>query len=88
MHNLNFGTGKRVEDRIGYPTMDIKNNTTTPPVKKSDKPAKATKPEEKTTKKANRTARPQKTRGNWGNLSTGAVMRTRETLRNIRDRQR
>jgi hypothetical protein len=83
LHNLNFGTGKRVEDRIGYPTMDIKNNTVIPPVKKSDKPAKATKPE-RTTKKLNRNATPQKTRGNWGSSNNAAVKRTRDTLRNIR----
>lgn len=58
LHALNFGTSKSVEDRIGYPTMDVQNN--------NDAPAKATKkPTTKsggktTTQKASKTKKASK----------------------------
>jgi|APSaa5957512622_1039677.scaffolds.fasta_scaffold02178_8 hypothetical protein len=36
LHVLNFGTSKSVEDRIGYPTMDVQNNNA--PAKGTKKP--------------------------------------------------
>lgn len=36
LHVLNFGTSKSVEDRIGYPTMDVQNNKA--PAKGTKKP--------------------------------------------------
>lgn len=86
LHELNFGSGEKVEDRIGYPTMNVKNNNNT--AIKTTKKA-TTKPEGKTNKanknaekKGVKTAQRARGRGSWGESAAHqrhkAAMRTAE----------
>lgn len=95
LHELNFGGGKTIEDRIGYPTMNVQNNNNA--ATKAAKKAR-TKPAGKTNKaadKANKANKATKTpgkkqanitqryreRGEWGVNTEAAFKRHKEKMK-------
>ena len=96
LHKLNFGTSASVEDRIGYPTMNVQNNNNT--ATKLSKKA-TTKPGGKTnSEKANKTKQAtnapvgkqtQRTRGGreWGENISEIMARHKAVVGSDRHQQ-
>lgn len=70
LHVLNFGTSKSVEDRIGYPTMNVQNNNT--PAKGTKKPTAKSKPAAKSKPTTKSGGKATKTKASKGKQTRGA----------------
>jgi len=85
LHPLNFGNGKTVEDRIGYPTMNMSNNqanqvTKPRTTKAATTKAATTKAATRTTNKKQRPGGTRRDRREWTDNASGAIERTRRLL--------
>jgi len=94
LHALNFGTSKSVEDRIGYPTMDVQNNNA--PAKATKKPTtksggKTTTEKATKTKKASKAPKGKQTRSkgarDWGENISDVAERHKARMNTSRQRR-
>lgn len=94
LHVLNFGTSKSVEDRIGYPTMDVQNNNT--PAKATKKPTtksggKTTTEKATKTKKTSKAPKGKQTRSkgarDWGENISDVAERHNARMNTSRQRR-